>query len=99
MKGRPIRPEEVDSFSEIPAEVFDAFNELISKNMDQGRATVKQREVADLAAEKIGCKVGDLFVNHWLNIETAYETAGWKVTYDKPGYNETYEAFFVFEKR
>lgn len=29
----------------------------------------------------------------------AYQAAGWKITYDKPGHNETYNATFTFAKR
>lgn len=42
----------------------------------------------------------DIFDKGWLNFEYAYEAVGWKVEYDKPGYNEDYPASFTFtEKR
>lgn len=31
-----------------------------------------------------------------LDVEDVYRAAGWEVTYDKPGYNETYDATFTF---
>ena len=46
-----------------------------------------------------GIKKGDIFTNNWLDIEPLYEDIGWKVTYDKPGFNETYEATFTFDKK
>ena len=31
------------------------------------------------------------------DVEDIYEKAGWDVTYDTPGYNETYEPKFTFK--
>jgi hypothetical protein len=39
-----------------------------------------------------------MFAEHLLDVEKRYEEAGWSVVYDKPGYNETYEAFWVFTR-
>ena len=50
------------------------------------------REIISKAFEKV-------FKNKWLDVEEVYRKAGWKVEYDKPGYCEDYEAYFVFEKR
>jgi hypothetical protein len=44
----------------------------------------------------LGLKRNEIFKNHWLDVEEIYEEAGWQVAYDKPGYNETYEASFEF---
>lgn len=41
----------------------------------------------------------DVYNRGWLDVESVYRNAGWTVNYDKPGYNESYEAFFVFKKR
>jgi len=35
----------------------------------------------------------------WMDVEDAYRKAGWDVDFDKPGYNETYEANFTFSKK
>ena len=40
-----------------------------------------------------------VFDNGWLDVEEAHRAAGWRVEYDKPAYNESYDAFFVFSKR
>lgn len=29
-------------------------------------------------------------------LDAVYEKAGWKVSYDKPGYNESYDPYFKF---
>lgn len=41
----------------------------------------------------------DLFENRWLDIEPVFEKAGWNVHYDKPGFNESYEATWTFSKK
>ena len=41
-------------------------------------------------------KRADVFSNHWLDVEDIYREQGWNVEYDKPTYNETYDAYFVF---
>lgn len=98
--GKPITPKEIGSKNSFPEEVIDAFNELIPKN----GGIVMQNEVIDLIISKMqanGKEVSreDVFKNRWLDVEAVYRKAGWKVEYDKPGYNETYEASFSFRKK
>lgn len=40
-----------------------------------------------------------VFDHHWLDFEKMFEKAGWKVEFDKPGYNENYNAFWRFSKK
>ena len=87
----------------IPDEVFDAFNELIASKWDGRSAHITQDEVVKLSLVKLQSTGKDisrnkLFESGWLDIEDSYREAGWDVGYDKPGYNESYEAFFVFSK-
>lgn len=39
-----------------------------------------------------------VFANKWLDVEEAYRAAGWLVRYDKPGFNEDYDAYWEFMK-
>lgn len=96
-KVRPIKPSEVvaKKKKDIPNEVFEAFNELITQNFDGHSATIKQDEVVALIVKK-GLKRNAIFNNHWLDVEDVYRAGGWNVVYDKPGFNENYEAFFEF---
>jgi hypothetical protein len=98
-KVGPIKPSQVGTRKQedFPPEVFEAFNELIARNFANGRAIVRQEEVVKLIKKK-GLK-GDIFENHWLDVEEAYMAAGWKVLYDKPAHNESYEATFTFIRR
>ena len=97
---KPIRPGDVgaEKGKHIPAAVFDAFNTEIAKHFSSGSAIVKQETVLMRLVEG-GMQRREIFDAGWLNIEEAYKDVGWKVTYDKPGFNETGESFFKFEPR
>ena len=40
-----------------------------------------------------------IFSNHWLDVEDIYRKQGWKVVYDSPGYDESYDAYYEFRKK
>src|ERR1700692_3611370 len=100
-KVKPITPDEVVPLKEslIPDEVFEAFNELIAENFSGGSATIRQSDIVARATDKIKAKGGLIFDYKWLDIEDIYRKAGWKVSYDKPGYNESYPAIFEFSRK
>lgn len=101
---KPIKPSEVGTLKQtvIPDFVFKTFNELIAKNFVGGSATVKQDDVLNVLSQYCGDQENlpawrqKIFDEGWLNIEDAYRAEGWRVEYDKPGYNETYPATFKF---
>jgi hypothetical protein len=98
-KVGPIKPSEVGNWQKkvvIPSVVFEVFNTLIATNISGKYARFVQEDVVKMLVEK-GYDRKEIFKNGWLNIETAYRDAGWKVTYDSPGYNESYKASFTFE--
>lgn len=99
-KVRPIKPGEVVSKKKegFPDAVFEAFNELLAEKYDGDSAWFEQKEVVARMVKK-GLKRNAIFDKGWLDIEEVYESAGWKVSYDKPGYNESYEENFTFEKK
>lgn len=94
----PIKPSEIVG-KHIPDAVIEVFNELISENYIGGHATVMQDDVVSRVAEKMNVTRSHIFQKGWLNIEKLFTKAGWKVTYDKPAYNETYDANFKFSKK
>lgn len=100
MPKGPITPDEVMDLKKdsLPQEVFDAFNHLIAKTWDGHSAVVKQKEAAALIASKTESTTDQVYKNHWLDVEEVYRTSGWIVLYDKPGFNESYDAYFVFKK-
>lgn len=98
----PIKPEEVADLKikTIPEEVFTVFNEQIAKNFSGNGATVYQDKVMEiLTSERFNFGRREVFDNKWLDVEEAYRAAGWKVRYDKPGFNESYEAYFEFTRK
>jgi hypothetical protein len=90
----------------LPEWVIEAFNEVLIKEFTPyrgggGHAHIKQEEAMKAVLQKAvdkGIEVTrkQVYDNKWLDVETFYEAAGWKVEYDKPGYNEMYEAFWNF---
>ncbi len=82
----------------IPDAVIEAFNELILKNLHNHTAIVKQKDVVALIVKK-GIRREDIFENHWLDVEGLFAEYGWKVKYDKPGWDESYDPFFIFDSR
>jgi len=99
-KVKPIRPEDVGEgkWELFPDAVIEAFNELITENFVNGSATVKQGDAVKRMVEK-GLDRKEINDKGWLNVEEAFKLAGWDVSYDGPGYCETYPATFKFERR
>lgn len=105
---KPITPKEAVNYKEnnFPSEVIATFNELIVKNMKEKCAHIYQEEVITLILEKMSknekykmIQKGDIFKNGWLDVEPLFRSLGWIVKYDKPGYDESYSAFFEFKIR
>ncbi len=97
-KINPIRPDEIakQKKNDFPDTVFLAFNEHIAKKFTNKSAVVFQDDIVADIAQRLGITVQAIFENGWLNVEEIYREAGWEVEYDKPGYNESGQAFFRF---
>lgn len=97
---KPITPTEAAaSFPPLPDAVFAVFNGLIVKNMRGGRSTVRQSDALAEVSIQTGLTEGEAIRRGFLDVESAYEAAGWNVVYDKPGFNESYEPTFTFTAR
>lgn len=97
---KPISPDECRKLN-IPDEVIESFNELIQEKFRGKSATVLQDEVIERILSKFNHYIGrqEIYDNCWLDVEDLFGEAGWKVVYDKPGYNESYPAKFEFTKK
>ena len=95
---QPIRPSQVVRKKNelLPDAVIEAFNELIAENWDGHRSTFKLGAVRALIKNKLD---GGEVKQEWLDVEPIYQKAGWRVVYDSPGWDETYEPFFEFRKK
>lgn len=102
MTVAPITPDQVieKRRAGIPPQVFEAFNELLERKYQGGSCAIAQDEAVDLILEKrTDMNCAQIFESGWLDIEPSYRDAGWDVTYDKPGYSESYAARFVFSRK
>lgn len=93
----PISPNGVPQ-RQLPDFVIEAFNDEIAKRFHNGTAIVPQSDVV-ASIIRLAPEVDreTIFREHWLDVERLYESKGWKVRYDKPGYNETGDATFTFK--
>ena len=99
---KPIAPKDMIRLKSelIPEKVIEVWNDVIVSNWDGFKAHFKQDEVVEaLLYRGVAATRSEIFENSWLDVEEIYREKGWKVTYDKPGYNETYSAFFVFKEK
>ncbi len=109
---KPITPEEagIQKIRELPDFVITAFNEIIVKNLANGRSHFKLKDVAE-HMRQVHSR-GDyrlLMTNtafdkqaqaeHWYDVEPFFRASGWKVEYDGPGFNESYDATYTFTKK
>jgi hypothetical protein len=46
----------------------------------------------------MGMERAEVFSKHYLDFEDVYRKQGWKVYFDRPGFNESYTATFTFSK-
>jgi hypothetical protein len=94
----PLKPADMQAAqaARIPDEVIEVVNELLAKEFSNGRATLLQKDVIAALCNKMMCTRESVFANRWLDFEPAFRQAGWKVSYDKPAYNESYEARYEF---
>ena len=104
MTIKPITPQEaLDGRADvIPDFVIEAFNALIKLKMYNGTARITQNEAVQAVLQHWPGSAAHpqprdhVFNQHWLDVEPLYRRAGWGVTYDKPGYNESYKPSFKF---
>ena len=105
MTIKPISPKDVSSIktTQIPEFVIDLWNQIIAKNWNPNskKSHVLQNEIIDLILTNSDTEItrAEIFSNRWLDVEDIYREQGWNVVYDKPAYNETYEALFEFSIR
>jgi hypothetical protein len=98
---KPISPDDIAEakIGNIPAPVIDAFNKLIALKYSGGSATVRQEDVIEEIASTTSLSRGEIFDKGYLNVEEIFRAAGWKVSYTKPDYTESFPAYFEFRKK
>jgi hypothetical protein len=101
---RPITPKEAaeQQLATLPPEVITCWNGLIAKALRNGAATIQQEDALQALSEAMGLKGSQhqrIFDNGWLDIEPLFRANGWAVKYDKPTYDESRDAFWVFTQK
>lgn len=90
---RPISPSEAKEQKVLPEFVIEAINELIRENMtDCGYFDILQKDIIS----RVKTKTDMDFDDRWLHFIAVYEAWGWSISYDRPGYTETYSAYYRF---
>jgi hypothetical protein len=92
----------------FPDYVVNAFNKLIAEKYEKARLsgskitfTIKQSEAIDEIMTQArllkwkGVTKDKIFREHYLDVEKFYEQSGWKMVFDKPGWDENYEAYWT----
>lgn len=97
----PFTPQEAreSNVSSIPEAIINAVNKLLAEKIGLNKSvTLKQDDILELAGAGVDNREfrQQIFDKGWLNIESLYAKYGWKVTYDKPAYCESYPATFTF---
>lgn len=90
-----IKPNEVSKTraKHWPEAVFNVINDLIAGNWN-GQSATFTLETLKTRLDEAG-----YHDKQFWDFEDIYEEAGWKVLFDKPGYNENYKAFYRLENR
>jgi hypothetical protein len=98
---KPILPDEIpeEKKKQLPPEIIEAFNFLIAQNYnsDSRCANVSQPDVIDEIHKRLQIERQEIFNRKYLDVEDIYRKEGWLVSYDKPVYYESYNAYFLFK--
>lgn len=102
-KVKPITPEKAKGNIKnvIPEAIIKAVNECISEKFrNNGPFNVLQKDIIAKAIEFDNELTSNIIYDKkYMDFEDLYRKAGWKVDYDKPAYNESYNAYFTFEAK
>ena len=98
----PIKPNEIIENLDkiIPQVVVQAVNELLKEQYRGKEVTIKQKDIISKIQSLDSSLTSDILINKkYLDFEKLYRDNGWVVSYDSPGFNESYEATFSFKEK
>lgn len=102
-KVEPFTPEQAktEKRNRLHPKMINAVNELLAEEYREGGTiTIAQEKIIKRFLSKVpGMTRKIIFDEKHLDIEPAFEKAGWDVFYDKPGYNESGNSYFKFSKK
>lgn len=80
----------------IPEEILGIVNDFLVARVHRKSFIISQQEIVDkLSLTSI--TEAEALDKGWFDFEDAYRRRGWRVTYDRPGFNESYGAFWRFQ--
>jgi hypothetical protein len=90
----------------IPEPVVTAVNQLLAERYTgRSKVTFTLKELKARVMRNLDINEDDggpgpalNYPNYVWDFETLYQGHGWDVKYDAPGYNESYDGFYVFKK-
>jgi hypothetical protein len=95
---KPVTPNEARKNFTYHPTVVEAFNEVLIRNAHRSAITILQKDIIKLVKKKNPDLTSEyIFANQLLDIESLFEQYGWKVNYNKPAYNESFEAYWEIE--
>lgn len=112
MSVKPFSPDEVkkSALAAIPDFVISTVNDLLVENYRNGskRVILKLLQVKLAIRQAIAAndtdkyystdQISNIAINTaWLDFEDSFRAQGWIVKFDKPEYNENYDAYFEFK--
>jgi hypothetical protein len=98
---KPITPKDVESIkaARMRPEMIEAANELIAEKWNGYNANFTVAELCARARLKLKMEAKESFQDGELDIEVVFRKHGWRVEFDRPGYNEMYDAHWIFTKK
>ena len=92
----PIRPDQLSNPA-LPDKVIEVFNALIVDNDRDGMSSFKADLAVKAIAKALGTTTSEVYRMRYLDVESVYQEAGWKVKYDQPMQSEPdFDAYFEF---
>lgn len=100
-KVKPISPDEVviQKEKEFPDVVIEVVNRLVKEKWNGKQAIVMQADIVNGILGNSRYTKNEIFGKHLLDFEDIYRKQGWNVTYDSPAYCESYDPYFLFERK
>lgn len=106
---KPFSPAEAASAKKgaVPQELIQAINQLLAERIkSNGRSiTIKAHEIVSLA-ESLMSNDGDYtsrtipkiswYDKGFMDFEPIYEAEGWKISYTRPDYTESFDSYYEF---
>lgn len=100
---KPITPDEAyeQRLKSVHPGIIDVVNTILKREFVSHNSVIiiRQDDIIQAFLATHSSTRQEIFDNKWLDFESIYKDAGWHVLYDKPGYNESYSAYFKFSKK